>query len=135
MDFVHIDVGPARQWGKSGPFGRKLIGVLQENATLNLTSLHNDYLPGSSLKFHWAWVSTETPPAAKLKLEHFYRGRWQPVATHTVDPTKKTFWLDFNDPLFRNKNGTPRYGKYRWIFPVKGSAKPQSSNEFYLKRL
>ncbi len=134
MDFVHVDRGPVRTWGRRGPFPRKLVGFLDKDIATQLTSNKNDYLKGNTLHFQW----TQLDPA-KLKdiqLEHFFRGKWNRVPMRAPAETRQQrFELPFSAPLFQHAEGRPRYGKYRWSYHLSGVEKDLFSNEFYLKRL
>ena len=131
MDFVHVDLGPVRKWGQTGPFPRKLVGVLEPDAPLQLTSDRNDYLPGSTLSFRWTGAARDT--LRELQLEHFHRGRWEVITAVPRSAQQATFRLDTTDPLF-HVGARPRYGKYRWTFRHGDALRLMSSNEFYLKR-
>jgi len=131
LDFVHIDVGPVRQWNES-PGARKLVGVLQPQSSIKLISDKNDYLPGETLYFTWEWPADfDSSQIQDLKLELFRRGRWQgcPAAAQT----EKRFGLP-TEILRCEGKPEASYGKFRWIFRLKNSAEPLSSNEFYLKK-
>lgn len=131
LDFVHVDVGPYRQWAE--PMGqRKLVGVLQPKAAVRLTSDKNDYLPGETLYFTWEWPEAfDAGGIEGLQLELFRRGKWQPCPA--VAKTDKRFGLPAEILRCEGKE-TPSYGKFRWTFRLKGQAEVLSSNEFYLKR-
>lgn len=135
LDFIHIDMGPSRQWGENQPFKRKLVGVLQPKAPLQLTSDQNDYLPGSTLHFKWSSQEKDlSQQAQKLRLEHFHRGQWQPVSSKAPPTSPAGFHLPYGQGPLQKPDGTPRYGKYRWLFKLPGNPAPLSSNEFYLKQ-
>ncbi len=130
LDFVHMDTGPIRRWGENSN-GRKLVGVLNPEASLQLSSDKNDYLPHEIL--HWTWSNkSELAKIKMIKLEHFWRGKWE-----SCDPILKaqenfSFALD---QIHCEKSGPEKkFGKYRVIFQMEGSQKPFSSNEFYLKK-
>lgn len=131
LDFVHIDVGPFRQWAE--PLGaRKLVGVLQPQAAVRLTSDKNDYLPGETLYFTWEWPEAfDSSGIEDLKLELFRRGKWQ--ACPALAKPDKRFGLPA-EILRCEGSEAPSYGKFRWTFHLKGQAQVLSSNEFYLKK-
>lgn len=135
FDFVHVDLGEARHWGSTRPFPRKLIGVLEESTSGQLTSDRNEYLPGNTMHFAW------TVPAGfdwhtliDVQLEHFFRGAWHKVAAAPSSVRQKQFVMKTSETLFITSDQTPRYGKYRWTFRIPGHAALLSSNEFYLKK-
>ena len=131
LDFVHVDVGPVRQWAE--PLGpRKLVGVLDPKAPVRLTSDKNDYLPGETLYFAWEWPEAFDPASLQdLKLELFRRGRWQECST--APRTDKRFGLP-TEVLRCEGKSEPSYGKFRWSFRLKDGSQTLSSNEFYLKK-
>lgn len=133
FDFVHVDFGPVRQWGKTTPFPRKLIGVLAKNAAIQLTSDKNDYLVGDTLHFQWTGFDAKT--IQQLRLEHFFRGQWHVINKAPQQVYRRQFKLNASSALFQKSAQKRRYGKYRWTFRTKDMLKLQSSNEFYLKRL
>jgi uncharacterized protein YcbK (DUF882 family) len=131
LDFVHIDVGPVRQWNEA-PGARKLVGVLQPQSTVKLTSDKNDYLPGETLYFTWEWPDAfNTADIQDLRLELFRRGHWKPCPA--AAKTEKQFGLPAEILRCEGK-AEPSYGKFRWIFRLKNSTEVLSSNEFYLKK-
>jgi len=132
LDFVHIDVGPVRRWGEGVGAPRKLVGVLQPNSPLQLTSDKNDYLPGETLLFTWSGDSSALDQVSGLRLEHFYRGKWTPCPS--VSSGGKSFSLPASDLRCSTEQKTPVFGKFRWVFQAKGQGDPLSSNEFYLKK-
>ena len=129
LDFVHLDRGPFRTWQELGE--RKLVGVLNPKAHLQLTSNANDYLPQSTLEFKWS--DSQNLPQS-LRLEVFFRGQWIKKAFFKNPQTQNWKLLSRNE-LFWDKNKKIQFGKYRWIFKSEGSEEENSSNEFYLKRL
>ncbi|HKY64240.1 MAG TPA: DUF882 domain-containing protein [bacterium] len=131
LDFVHVDVGPVRQWAEPrGP--RKLVGVLDPQAAVRLTSDRNDYLPGETLHFTWEWPEAFDPALIQeLRLELFRRGRWQ--ACPTAPRSEKSFGLP-SEVLRCEGREQPSYGKFRWTFHLKDGSQTLSSNEFYLKK-
>jgi hypothetical protein len=133
LDFIHVDTGPVRSWGGSEPFAQKLIGIVQADSPVQLTSDKNDYLPDEKLYFTWQFKKGyRAKKISDIELEHFWRGKWIPCPgqatpeNQSILPTSSLFC-----PSESEKTG---YGKYRWIFRVKGEAQPLSSNEFYLKK-
>lgn len=133
LDFIHIDTGPAKSWGGTDKFARKLIGILAEGAPVQLTSDKNDYLPSDSLFFEWKFSKGYGPKTVKaVRLEHFWRGEWVPCPSREI-PQKESLLpiSDLNCPVGYDDS---RFGKYRWIFKLKDSEKLLSSNEFYLKK-
>ncbi|HKX12490.1 MAG TPA: DUF882 domain-containing protein, partial [bacterium] len=131
LDFVHVDVGPVRQWA-APPGQRKLVGVLDPQAPVRLTSDKNDYLPGETLYFTWEWPEGFDPADIQdLKLELFRRGRWQ--GCPATAQTDKRFGLP-TEVLRCEGRSEPSYGKFRWIFRLKDGTQVLSSNEFYLKK-
>ncbi len=133
LDFVHADLGEVRQWGDPhGP--RKLVGVLDPKAPVQLTSDRNDYLPGESLFFTWSLQEGKSlSEVSDLKLELFRRGKWTGCDTQ-LQPEKKS-GLPSAAFLCRKEDTKPTYGKYRWTFKLQGKEDLLSSNEFYLKKL
>ncbi len=133
LDFVHIDTGPFRKWGEAGNFQRKLVGVLDPQAPVQLTSDKNDYLPGESLEFTWnVPVGMDWGKIREVKLEHFWRGRW--LACDQEGEKKKSFGLSASTFLCRKDGTLSNLGKYRWTFKIEGNDALLSSNEFYLKK-
>ncbi len=127
LDFVHVDLGPVRRWGENN-FSRKLVGVLESQASLQLTSTQNDYLPGENPKLDWKIPSPEILQALKeLKLEHFWRGKW--IACNSL-PVQNP--VTINPEKISCPNISQKFGKYRILFDKEG--KTLSSNEFYLKK-
>ncbi len=134
LDFVHVDTGPYRTWGGEETFARKLIGILDATAPVQLTSDKNDYLPKDQLYFEWKFSKGLGPKNVEgVRLEHFWRGEWVPCPSSKAIPEKESLLpiADLNCPVgYQNS----RFGKYRWIFRIKGDEKLLSSNEFYLKK-
>ena len=133
LDFIHIDTGPYRTWGGSEKFARKLIGILAADAPVQLTSDKNDYLPEDSLYFTWSFNKNFGPKKVEsVRLEHFWRGQWVPCSVMNI-PEKDSILpiSDLNCPV---GNQLSSFGKYRWIFKIKGNEELLSSNEFYLKK-
>jgi len=127
LDFVHVDLGPARRWGENN-FSRKLVGVLESQAAIQLTSTQNDYLPGENPKLDWKMPSSETLQSLKeLKLEHFWQGKW--VTCNSL-PVQNPVMI--NPEKISCPNISQKFGKYRILFEKEG--KTLSSNEFYLKK-
>jgi len=133
LDFVHVDFGPVKQWNE--PHGaRKVIGVMNARAPVQLTSDKNDYLPEESLLFTWSFAGEKSMSDVRaLRLQLFRRGQWTDCEAATA-PAPGT-GLPASTLLCRAADKKPTYGKYRWIFQINGSPDLQSSNEFYLKRL
>lgn len=133
LDFVHVDMGPVKQWEE--PLGaRKLIGVLQPRAPIQLSSDKNDYLPGETLLFTWTLQEGKSlDEVSDLRLEFFHRGQW--TSCEASWELKKKAGLPSSALLCRPNDAAPTYGKYRWMFKLKGNEEPHSSNEFYLKRI
>lgn len=132
LDFVHVDVGPFRQWQEAGR-ARKLVGVLQPDASLQLTSDRNDYLPHETLVFEWkGGQDSDLAKIKQIQLEHFSRGKWEKIGEYPRTPNRWT--LTARSAIFGDGQGGIRFGKYRWIFSLPAGNSPQSSNEFYLKR-
>ena len=135
FDFIHLDVGPVRRWGEEPPRARKLIGVLQPDAALQLISDRNEYLPGTTLQFSWQGPKDKgVNMVHDIRLEYFHRGKWELVAQGTIPFKHDNFTLPFADKLFHGTDGGIRYGKYRWTFRITGQNDLYSSNEFYLKK-
>lgn len=133
MDFIHIDVGPVRHWGE-GPGARKLVGVLQPEAPVQLTSDKNDYLPGETLLFTWTLPDGVSPDRVQgLRLELFRRGKW--IACPLTEGAAPAFRLPAASLQCEGAGQGPSYGKFRWVFQLPGDPAPHSSNEFYLKKL
>jgi uncharacterized protein YcbK (DUF882 family) len=133
LDFIHIDTGPYRTWGGSEKFARKLIGILDADAPVQLTSDKNDYLPTDSLYFTWTFSKEYGPKKVEsVRLEHFWRGEWVPCSEMKI-PEKDSMLpiSDLNCPV---GNQESPFGKYRWIFKLKDKNELLSSNEFYLKK-
>jgi hypothetical protein len=134
LDFVHIDTGPVKSWGGQDNFARKLIGILDASAPVQLTSDKNDYLPGDQLYFEWKFSEGLNPKNVEgVRLEHFWRGEWVPCPSSKSIPEKESLLpiADLNCPVgYEDSN----FGKYRWIFRIKGQKELLSSNEFYLKK-
>ncbi len=127
LDFVHIDLGPVRQWGENYS-SRKLVGVLDPEATIQLTSTQNDYDPQTSPALHWSVSNSQTLQSIKnLKLEHFWRGKW--ISCNTLSPQEP---LILNPEKIICLQDIQKWGKYRIVFEREG--KVLSSNEFYLKK-
>lgn len=140
LDFIHVDIGPVRQWEEPPSTKRKLIGVLPNPTTVRLVSDRNDYLPGSRLRFSWQGFSEadarNIPNQIRdFQLERFYRGRWEQVDQPFNEPNKSNFILSFDDKIFKSNGNETHYGRYRWTFRLLGETESHSSNEFYLKRL
>jgi uncharacterized protein YcbK (DUF882 family) len=133
LDFIHIDTGPYRTWGGSEQFERKLIGILDAEAPVQLTSDKNDYLPGDALYFTWKFEKDENlKNVESVRLEHFWRGEWVPCSAMKIPEKKSTLPIsDLNCPVGNNESP---FGKYRWIFKLKDRNQLLSSNEFYLKK-
>lgn len=129
LDFVHLDVGPVRQWSEGLNSPRKLVGVIDSKNLIQLTGKKNDYLAGETMEFGWTTLPSSVDI---LKLEHFFRGRWNLSGTYKV--TEKNWKISTNDKIFRDENGNQKFGKYRWIFQIPKEEKALSSNEFYLKK-
>jgi uncharacterized protein YcbK (DUF882 family) len=133
LDFIHIDTGPYRTWGGSEKFARKLIGILDAEAPIQLTSDKNDYLPEDKLYFTWNFSKGYGPKKVEsVRLEHFWRGDWVPCSGLKI-PEKDSMLpiSDLNCPV---GNSQSPFGKYRWIFKLKDKNELLSSNEFYLKK-
>ncbi len=131
LDFIHIDVGPARRWGEgSGP--RKLVGVLLPGAPLQLTSDKNDYLPGETLIFTWTGPEDLFAQVQGLQLEQFRRGRWVTCAPQATGA--KAFRLPASTLRCEAGIDGAGFGKFRWTFRLPGNPDLLSSNEFYLKK-
>jgi len=132
LDFVHIDTGPARRWGESSG-GRKRVGVLDPQASLQLTSNQNDYLPNEIPQWNWTLSrGAELKQIKNMKLEHFWRGKWETCAPALKIQEAFSFSLD---QIHCDSSGPERkFGKYRITFQVEGNDKKLSSNEFYLKK-
>lgn len=130
LDFVHMDTGPVRRWGENSN-GRKLVGVLDPQSALQLTSDKNDYLPGE--KPQWKWSNnSELAKIQMIKLEHFWRGKWEACLPSLKIQEVFSFPLD---QIRCEKSGPEKkFGKYRIIFQMEGNNKLLSSNEFYLKK-
>jgi uncharacterized protein YcbK (DUF882 family) len=136
MDFVHVDLGPVRHWGEQDSFARKLVGVLKEEATIQLTSNKNDYLSGDRIRFRWTRPQDfDLATIEDLHLEHFFRGTWHRIDPAPLKAYQSQFELSFKNPLFRNDDQATRYGKYRWTFQLEDTSDLYSSNEFYLKKI
>ncbi len=134
MDFVHIDTGPARQWGGKGPFPRKLVGVLKPKAPTQFISDKNDYLSGEILKLQWILPDSKLN-LKDLRLEQFRRGKWKQVPLPTMKGMDKaTLIMSFDFSAFKDLENAQLYGKHRFLFQRKGSDEVLSSNEFYLKK-
>lgn len=129
LDFVHLDVGPVRQWSEGLNSPRKLIGIIDPKNLVQLKSDKNDYLPGEIMEWEW----TNLPSSIQtITLEHFFRGKWNSVGVYK-SPEKK--WkISTNDKIFKNENGNLKFGKYRWRFKIPKEDQMFSSNEFYLKK-
>lgn len=133
LDFVHIDVGPVRRWGEPMGSGRKLVGVLQPEAPIQLTSDKNDYLPGETLFFTWTSLQGFSQSSIQaLQLEHFHRGKWE--SCPTSGPPAKDFSLPATNLSCEPGQKGASFGKFRWTFKIPGNESPLSSNEFYLKK-
>ncbi len=129
LDFVHLDVGPVRQWSEGLNSPRKLVGVTDPKNPIQLTSNKNDFLAGEIAQLEWKVLPSSIQ---RMTLEHFLRGQWRSSGTYKV--AEKNWKISTNDQLFRDENGNPRFGKYRWIFKIPKGEKVLSSNEFYLKK-
>ncbi|MCB1215671.1 MAG: YcbK family protein, partial [Deltaproteobacteria bacterium] len=78
LDFVHVDIGEVRYWGEEIK-RRKLIGVLNKEAPIQLTSDKNEYLPGEILNFTWTFQQGHSEEnLSNIQLEQFHRGKWLP---------------------------------------------------------
>lgn len=132
LDFVHVDNGPERHWSENAG-ARKLIGVLNPEAPVQLTSDKNDYLPEENLFFTWSFQKdTQIKQVQGLRLELFREGKWT-VCTAPMLQGKK-LGLPSHTLLCKPNDKTVTFGKYRWTFKVAGSEEQLSSNEFYLKK-
>ncbi len=133
LDFIHVDFGGVKQW--SEPLGgRKLVGVINPLAPIQLSSDKNDYLPEETLLFTWSLADgRDLGEVVDLKLELFRRGQWTPCVT-PADPKKKA-GLPATSLLCSPGVTETVFGKYRWVYKLKGSEEPVSSNEFYLKKM
>lgn len=133
LDFIHTDTGPFRIWGGSENFARKLIGILDEGAPVQLTSDKNDYLPKDALYFTWNFSEGFSAKQIEtIRLEHFWRGEWVPCPSREIPEKNSTLPIaDLNCPV--GKSHSP-FGKYRWLFKLSKLDKWLSSNEFYLKK-
>lgn len=133
LDFVHMDSGPVRRWG-GGPSARKLVGVLDENAAVQLTSDQNDYLPNQTIRWRWDFSKGSHENQIKdLKLQHFWRGKWEDCSTPLKAGNPFTFSLE---TISCTQSGPgKKYGKYRIVYRIEDNPKLLSSNEFYLKKL
>jgi len=133
LDFIHVDTGRPRRWGSSGTFARKLIGILESTAPIQLTSDKNDYSPADPLYFTWDFkVGYDSKSVSDIRLEHFWRGKWIACPVQPVPEKKST--LPISTLLCPQGNMLQPFGKYRWTFRVKGLGHLHSSNEFYLKK-
>lgn len=120
LDFVHMDTGPVRTWSEgSEKSERKLIGVLEPEAVLQLSSSQNDYLPNENVTLNW---NKPSDSVQEMILQHFFRGKWMDVKKIIPASTLK----------LENKN--IETGKYRILFQIKDDLKKYSSNEFYIKK-
>ncbi len=131
LDFVHLDVGPVRQWSEGENSPRKLVGVIDSKNLIQLTSNKNDYFVGESMELKWTTLPSSIP-IQTITLEHFLRGKWSSSGTYKV--TEKNWKISTNDKLFKDENGKQQFGKYRWIFKIPNADNLLSSNEFYLKK-
>ncbi len=132
LDFVHMDAGPVRRWGE-GPSARKLVGVLDEKASVQLTSDQNDYLPNQTLRWRWDFSKGSTENQIKdLKLQHFWRGKWEECSVPLKAGNPFTFSLEAID--CKQSGAGKKYGKYRIVYKIEDDPKLLSSNEFYLKK-
>jgi len=132
LDFVHVDTGPVRYW-EEAPTARKLIGVMNPQAPVQLTSDKNEYMPGENLLFTWNFSGGQSlEDVGEVRLELFRRGQWTSCEANS-DPKKKP-GLPSSALLCKSGEKEPSYGKYRWVFKLKGNEEGLSSNEFYLKR-
>lgn len=116
-DFVHVDVGETRTWGR--PEGtRKWVGLNNNTGSLIIRTNANRYFRGDDV--HVNILSISTPHL--WTLEHFDRGQWKSVPTKVGKPlTGANLRVSHTttDPLTR--------GRYR--LRISDSL----SNEFYLK--
>jgi uncharacterized protein YcbK (DUF882 family) len=133
LDFIHVDTGPYRTWGGSEKFARKLIGIMDSEAPVQLTSDKNDYLPEDSLYFIWNFSKGYGPKKVEsVRLEHFWRGQWVPCSEMKIP--EKDSMLPISNLHCPVGNQESPFGKYRWIFKLKSHEELMSSNEFYLKK-
>jgi len=132
LDFVHMDAGPVRRWGENAS-SRKLVGVLDPQSPLQLTSDKNDYLPGEAPAWKWTFSSGAALGQVQgLRLQHFWRGKWEECSPllQAADPLRLSF-----EKIQCTLSGPERkFGKYRIVFTREGDEKLLSSNEFYLKK-
>jgi uncharacterized protein YcbK (DUF882 family) len=132
LHFVHIDSGPFRYW-EEAPGRRKLVGVLNPEGPVQLTSGKNAYLPGETPVFNWNFTKNLGPKDIEdLKLERFWRGKWVPCQAKA--PSETSFRLSPSSIVFPDPEIKDFFGKYRFAFHVKGDESLSSSNEFYLKK-
>ncbi len=132
LDFVHLDTGPVRRWGENSN-GRKLVGILDPQAPIQLTSNQNDYLPAEKPQWKWSFSNgAKLEQVKNLKLEHFWRGKWESCSI----PLKAEDPFSFPPDQIRCASSPQekKFGKYRIVFQINGSEKLLSSNEFYFKK-
>lgn len=135
LDFVHLDVGPVRQWSEGLNSPRKLIGIIDPKNLVQLKSTKNDYRSGEIMEWEW----TNLPSSIQtITLEHFFRGKWNSSGVYPLRGQDKLgerkFKISTNDKIFKDGNGNLKFGKYRWIFKMLKEDQTLSSNEFYLKK-
>lgn len=137
-DFVHVDVGPVRNWREKEPLSRILVGtennpnplwsaitdknIYGRTDSVKISIKNNDYKKQRPVKNFW--------------IEHFEKGKWsgqikidvdgEPEGLETGDSTEFVWAIPENRA----------FGKYRFvIFANKDfSIPPVFSNEFYIKK-
>ncbi|MBI2335950.1 MAG: DUF882 domain-containing protein [Deltaproteobacteria bacterium] len=137
LDFVHVDVGPFRTWSDALPNERKLIGVLNPKARLQIQTDKNEYVGNSipaillTLKLP---LTSDLKALSPLRLQHFHRGKW-------IDHQDKlaVTWSGITGTgsmqIARFSLKPTSYGKLRLVFfDQEKPSELLSSNEFYLKK-
>lgn len=138
LHFVHVDVGPVRQWAeKEGP--RKLVGLEANQGPCTVVTDRNVYRVADRPEF--TMTVGGAPDAcgtvAVIHAEHFSRGRWEGLSPSWSALTKKVprpcpegTCTDYLVTI----PSTP-FGKYRLhVISIAPRAIPSRSNEFYWKQ-
>lgn len=116
-DFVHVDVGETRTWGR--PSGtRKWVGLNNTTGSLVIRTDSNRYFRGDDI--HVTISPTSTPKS--WTLEYFERGQWKPIS---IKGGKTLSGAHFQ--VSHPTTETLTRGRYR--LRISDSL----SNEFYLK--
>lgn len=135
--FVHVDVGPVRNWDEPAPKRRVLVGTKNNpNPVWRMTTNKNLYERGEELSLAIINEAYERQRLRKrLYIQRFRRGEWQEpdelakggrrFALGAGESTAFSWTIPDDQP----------YGKYRLILRTgTKECPPAFSNEFYVKR-